>query len=45
MAPPSVWNTRCPMVVFNTSSAKSTWRLNPHATVRRSIARRLVEIA
>ena len=42
---PSVWNTRCPVVVFSTSSAKTICRLRPHATVRRSIARRLVDSA
>ena len=45
IAPPSVWNTRCPTVVLSTSSANTICRLSPHATVRRSMARRLVEHA
>ena len=36
-------NTCCPIAVFSTISANRICRPSPHATVRRSIARRFVE--
>src|SRR5260221_5604904 len=36
-------NTRWPNSVFSTMSANRIWRLRPHTTVRRSMARRFVE--
>ena len=43
--PPSVWKTRWPTVVLSTIRAKRICSDRPHATVRRSIARRLVDSA
>jgi hypothetical protein len=45
ITPPSVWKMRRPAAVFSTSRANTTCRVRPQATVRRSIARRLMEIA
>ena len=45
MPSPSVENTRWPIVVFSTISAKTICRPSPQATVVQLIARRLVEKA
>src|SRR5213596_505087 len=45
IASPSVANTRCPAVVFSTTTANTTCNPTPQATVVQLIARRLVETA
>ncbi len=45
ITPPSVWKICRPIDVLSTISAKITCSDSPHATVRRSIARRFVESA
>ena len=45
MRSPSTWNVVCPSPVFSTSTANSSWSPKPHATVRRLMARRLVDHA
>ncbi len=45
MPAPRVEKTRCPTAVLRTMSANNTCRLNPQATVRQLMARRLFEQA